>query len=44
MKTGRVPKLAPVLCGWEFGIIILTDNFSEEYKKKMNPPVWSTVF
>jgi hypothetical protein len=39
MKTGSVPKLAPVLCGWEFGIGLTTIIQPEGYKKKMNSPV-----
>jgi hypothetical protein len=34
MKTGSVPKLAPVRCGWEFGIGLTTIIQPEGYKKK----------
>jgi hypothetical protein len=34
MKTGSVPKFAPVLCGWEFGIRLPSITDLKNTKKK----------
>jgi hypothetical protein len=33
IKTGRVPKLAVVLCGWVLGKVLATLKNNEGYKK-----------